>query len=398
MGSVQCKLSPRAMMLLLLLLSTISLAFSQIPPHTVLVKKDLTHYPEALCNDGTGATYHYQEDDPGTGKVLIYLQGGGGCFDVESCEHRCGAGDVPLCTADTHPRMNRAGGVFSPDAAENPPFHDFFKVNVHYCSSDLWTGRREASAETANLIFHGQAIIEAVVEDLMDSHLSKASQVVLTGTSAGGHGVGRNCDRVAEMIHARNPSADVRCLPDAPADFYPWWLHRPNCDPLQQFADQMTFWNSIGDESCNNEAPADSLECSSFATFYPHVKTPFMVIASEWDPAVAPMACGEGHPDMNQDTEFWQAWRLGMVQLAEKIIEERPESGFFLANCPYHVAETNTVVWGEMPVGTVESGGTQTELLKNLVKNWLVGTTPNKGLDDPATINSHCVPPHLNEN
>lgn len=291
--------------------------------------------------------------------------------------------------------MNRAGGVFSPDATENPPFHDFFKVNVHYCSSDLWTGRREASAETANLIFHGEAIIKAVIEDLMDSHLSKASQVVLTGTSAGGHGVNRNCDRVAEMIHAKNPSADVRCLPDAPADFYPWWLHREGCDPLQQFADQMTFWHSVGDESCENEHPADSLECSSFATFYPHVKTPFMVIASEWDPAVAPMACGDGHPDMNHDTEFWQAWREGMVQLAEKIIQERPESGFFLANCPYHVAESNAVVWGEMPVGTVESGGTQTELLKNLVKNWLEGTSPNKGLDDPTKINSHCVPPHL---
>ena len=58
----------------------------------------------------------------------------------------------------------------------------------------------------------------------------------------------------------------------------------------------MTFWNSVGDESCQAEAPEGSLECSAFATFYPHVKTPFMVVASEWDPAVAPMMCGEGHP------------------------------------------------------------------------------------------------------
>ena len=61
----------------------------------------------------------------------------------------------------------------------------------------------------------------------------QASQVVLTGTSAGGHGVNRNCDRVADMIHAQNPAVDVRCLPDAPADFFPWWVHRDNCDPLQ---------------------------------------------------------------------------------------------------------------------------------------------------------------------
>jgi len=363
---------------------------AQPPPHTILVKQDLTDYPQAVCNDGTGATYHYQQDDPHTGKVLIYLQGGGACADLESCNHRCGAGNVPLCTADTHPMMNRAGGVFSPDADINPPFHDFFKVNVHYCSSDLWTGRREGSDGTGGYTFHGQFILEAVIQDLMETHLSKASQVVLTGTSAGGHGVNRNCDRVADMIHATNPGADVRCLPDAPADFFPWWIHREDCDPLQEAANQMTFWDSIGDESCQDEAAEGSLECSAFATFYPHVKTPFMVIASEWDPAVAPMMCGEGHPDTEHDTEFWQRWREGIAELAYMMIEDRPESGVWLANCPYHVAETNGVVWGEMEIATVESGGMETELLKNLVRNWLEDETPNKAIDDVLKVNEAC--------
>ena len=47
------------------------------------------------------------------------------------------------------------------------------QVSVHYCSSDLWTGRREASDDTAGYTFHGQHILEAVVEDLMESQLSK---------------------------------------------------------------------------------------------------------------------------------------------------------------------------------------------------------------------------------
>jgi len=374
----------------LLVLLVLHTCTTQPPPHTVLVKKDLTSYPQAVCNDGTTATYHYQQEDPHSGKVLIYLQGGGGCSDKDSCTHRCGAGDVPLCTADTHPMMNRAGGVFSPDASINPPFHDFFKVNVHYCSSDLWTGRRDASEDTGGFVLQGQFILEAVVQDLMESHLSKASQVVLTGTSAGAHGVGRNCDRVADMIHASNPGVDVRCLPDAPADFFPWWVHRDNCDPLEEAAAQMTFLDSVGDQSCQDEAPEGSLECSAFATFYPHVKTPFMVIASEWDPAVAPMMCGDGHPDMNHDTEFWQTWREGIVDLANLISEARPETGFWLANCPYHVAEMNEVVWGEMEIATVESGGTKKEKLNNLVKNWLEDTTPNKAMDDPTVVNSAC--------
>jgi len=50
--------------------------------------------------------------------------------------------------------------------------------------------------------------------------------------------------------------------------------------------------------------------------------------------------------DMNHDTEFWQTWREGIVDLANLISEARPETGFWLANCPYHVAESKD--WWEI--------------------------------------------------
>ena len=43
-----------------------------------------------------------------------------------------------------------------------------------------------------------------------------------------------------------------------------------------------------------------------------------------------------------------------------------------------------------MEVATVESSGQKTELLKNLVKNWIQGTEPSKAIDKPKTVNPAC--------
>ena len=158
----------------------------------------------------------------------------------------------------------------------------------------------------------------------------------------------------------------MRCLPDAPADLFPYWVHAEDCDGLKNAAADMLFWNSTGDESCAAQAPEGSTQCAAFATFYPWVTTPFMLIASEWDPAVSP--CSEGNPNAG-DNPFWESWREGMVELASTILGERPDSGAFLANCPYHVSSNNDATWHNMLVPTLESGGQYTESLAVLIRS-----------------------------
>merc|ERR1712215_166268 len=59
-----------------------------------------SRFPLARCNDGTQATYYVQ---PGrhSGKVMIWLQGGGACWSEEMCNERCASSheDSELCTA-----------------------------------------------------------------------------------------------------------------------------------------------------------------------------------------------------------------------------------------------------------------------------------------------------------
>ena len=67
-------------------------------------------YPLAKCNDGSQATYYVQ---PGqhAGKVMIWLQGGGVCWDKETCDARCEASneDSELCKSQTEPEISFRG-------------------------------------------------------------------------------------------------------------------------------------------------------------------------------------------------------------------------------------------------------------------------------------------------
>ena len=82
---------------------------------------------------------------------------------------------------------NFTGSVWSEDEEENPGMHNNYKVYVPYCTSDLYSGRKDADDMSAGYAFHGKYVVEAVVEDLLSNTLSDIdlSQFVLMGMSAG---------------------------------------------------------------------------------------------------------------------------------------------------------------------------------------------------------------------
>ena len=52
-----------------------------------LVQLSTATYPRALCNDGTAATYMIRRNPQST-KWLIWLEGGGNCYDSATCTAR----------------------------------------------------------------------------------------------------------------------------------------------------------------------------------------------------------------------------------------------------------------------------------------------------------------------
>ena len=282
-----------------------------------LVLNTLSDYPLALCNDGTSATYFYTEDALANPNLLIFLQGGGACKSPEECKKRCDKDKAPLCTAQQRKSI-RGTTMWSRDPEENPPFHNFGRVYLHYCSSDVYSGTRNASADTNSYYFYGKHIIEALLEDILKSkpNVENMNQLVLIGTSAGAFGVALNCDFVAEKFHAVNKDLDVRCIADS-GDFYPPWVHKEGCDPYELMRQTTEFWQGEGDQSCLESTPEEHLECMIFPSYYNFIETPFMVVAHYIDTTVH----GPCTPPLNQDQDFWDNWQQEVYGMTLNYIE-----------------------------------------------------------------------------
>ena len=172
-----------------------------------------------VCNDGTPAVmYVKRAENPANENVWVFhLQGGGGCQDYGVCLARwCGTEnyDAGKMSSQWAPPRMQGRGLFLPE--EVNPWSDVNQVFVYYCSSDGWTG------QASDVIFtdpadpdnqyrmhtRGHTIIEAVIDSLWSGAasdsgemvmppLSAASEVVLTGTSAGSGGVTHHLDWLA---------------------------------------------------------------------------------------------------------------------------------------------------------------------------------------------------------
>lgn len=90
-------------------------AFDQ---HELLMKKFLLS--EALCNDGSQATYYIKQSS--SKMWVILLEGGYFCFDRESCNARA-LNSANLTSSKTTKRFRRGRGIISSQPEENPFWH-----------------------------------------------------------------------------------------------------------------------------------------------------------------------------------------------------------------------------------------------------------------------------------
>ena len=63
-------------------------------------------------------------------------------------------------------------------------------------------------------------------------------------------------------------------------------------------------------------------------------------------------------------------------------------NGLFFSNCPFHVATGHEYSWSQMNVPLVNSEGS--EVLRNIIKNWLSGDGNHQAMDMPLEKNPKC--------
>jgi len=121
-------------------------------------------------------------------KLMIYLEGGGACFDSQTC------GSNPDAVGSQNPG---GAGVFNRSQAANP-VKDWNYVYVPYCTGDVHMGAKDdgmVAGVTGTQHFVGRANLTAFLHRIIPTFQSP-EKVLLTGVSAGGFGASSNASFV----------------------------------------------------------------------------------------------------------------------------------------------------------------------------------------------------------
>jgi len=179
------------------------------PPSFPLVTLD--SYVEshgARCLDGTPAIFwHHPAASANSTSWLVHLMGGGWCYDARDCSARARnqRGSSKFWNASN---VRAPGGLASLSCSTSPDFCDFHQVVLLYCDGASFTGARDAPLAAPDgtlLYFRGRHILTAAINSLGLAGLTQATEVLLTGDSAGALGVIHNADHVGELLAAAAP-------------------------------------------------------------------------------------------------------------------------------------------------------------------------------------------------
>ena len=268
-------------------------------------------YPDAVCNDGSSAAYMIR---PGVGAAakrwVLYLEGGGECFDDTSClvrANKTGQYASGYTTSNfyrDHPdQLPPGGGILDASTATNPDFYDSTIVYFLYCSSDDWSGAKTGSGAfdktmSATWNFQGRAIAHGILADLVATRgLHAATEVLLTGSSAGGLGVLVNTNDLAGML-----PASVRFLAYSDAaygnhtqDFSesaspPNYTTTATAQQIVKKSQSIPLWNARGDSVCamtatDLDAKVHCYDAQTLLGPQPSITNPMLISISQTDDA-----------------------------------------------------------------------------------------------------------------
>lgn len=154
----------------------------------------------AKCRDGSGTGFGIRPQT-GSDKLVIYLEGGGACFNGTTCGINPGSFGSSAFGAWQGSVGN--SGIFDTGNDENP-VKDWNMIYVPYCSGDVHSGNASTidvpgALSPKDQEFVGYANIYLYLKRIIPT-FPGVTKVLLTGISAGGVGAAYNYDRVAQAF------------------------------------------------------------------------------------------------------------------------------------------------------------------------------------------------------
>jgi hypothetical protein len=324
----------------------------------------------AKCRDGSGTGIGVSLGTS-TDKVMIFLEGGGACFNETTCglmnPATYGAGNF---TGSFVP-LEGSAGIFDRTDAANP-VADWSFVYVPYCTGDIHAGNNvtgaDAGAGVASQHFVGYTNVGLDLQRIVPT-FPGAKQVLLTGISAGGFGASANYAQVAKAF----PSLPVVLLDDSGP---------PMEDPYEstcQQKDVTALWGL--DKTLLADCGSD---CSNPASYYldyaKHIgkqypTAPFGLVESAQDEVITlffGFGTNGGADDCNGSlltAESGPMFTMGLQDIRAKLAGNPKFGSFFFAGADHTSLVTN--------LDSRTTGGVN---LTDWIKQLISGTATNVGL------------------
>ncbi|MCP4437431.1 MAG: hypothetical protein GY810_00505 [Aureispira sp.] len=167
------------------------------------------YVPDMICRGGTETGIGIRLNNS-SNKILIYLEGGGGCFNKTTCT--VNPSFYNKTSFDAIKGIELGMGIFK-KSNDNNPFKDWNCIYVPYCTGDVHSGTR-TNVDIGWGIVRQQMVghnnVSLVLAELV-KQFPDADEVFLTGSSAGGYGTLVNADQVIEAF----PDAKVTIMDDS---------------------------------------------------------------------------------------------------------------------------------------------------------------------------------------
>lgn len=254
----------------------------------------------AVCNDGTEGAYYMKLSETGSDTWVVYLGGGGMCYDEVSCaarwdgseypEHDCSTSDSSapcfMSSKDYPPTCGKTG-IFDAEL-RNSPVADANKVYLPYCTSDFHVGDIGVDdAVSPTFQFRGQRMVKAMITDLVAKGLVAGQTLLFAGGSAGGRGAMAWLDAIPLLVPE---GVTVLGLLDSgyyldidpyTSEFTPDFMVE-----TQLITDTMNGISLVSEASpeCHEAYPDDQAWKCMYGTYrMPFVKAPYLMTAAQYD-------------------------------------------------------------------------------------------------------------------
>lgn len=333
----------------------------------------------SVCLDGSpGAVYI----KPGIGvdmdRWILFFEGGGWCQSLEDCRQRA---PTVLGSSRNYSRTTThwaSRDLLNTNCTINPKFCNYSSAYAPYCDGVSRSSNALAPVQVGNeqLYFRGYRILVETIAALLQRpglagapSLADATELLVSGSSAGGLTTYLHIDTIAAAVRAANPTIVIKAVPEV--GFFIngnsiWGGARLQTDAFARLA---AFANVTGglpeqvNSACvTNTTPALRWQCFMAQYTLPYIQTPtFMLnsVVDQWqtqhilapDPNTtvtvvpyapflpcihAPMtACNKTQKLQwtNYSSQFLDALAAAREATPPEVAER---SGGFITSCPIH--------------------------------------------------------------